>query len=103
MDPKLLFWTGALANMVVIVALAAAAVRARRRGDIRRHRRGMLAAAALVGLFLLSYALKLVWLGREEIERWSVTDVWILRIHELCVLAMLFAGGTFSSVRRAGS
>lgn len=93
MDPKLLYWTGAFANMGLIVALAWAGVRQRRRGDIARHRRRMLAAAALVGLFLVSYAVKLALLGREPLELWEREEVWILRAHETCVAAMLLGGG----------
>jgi hypothetical protein len=97
MDPKLLYWTGALVNMAVVVALAARGVQLRRRGEIARHRRHMLGAGALVGLFLVSYAFKLAWLGREALELWSPADVWVLRLHETCVLTMLLAGGFAAS------
>jgi len=93
MDPKVVYWTCALLNMAGVVALALAGVRARRRGDIERHRRCMLAAAALVLLFLLSYPVKLVWLGREEMAQWSSGAVLILRIHETFIFLMLVAGG----------
>ena len=93
MDPKVLFWTGALANMAVIVVLAFAGVRARRAGDIDRHRRMMQLAGALVGLFLVAYVFKLVFLGREDMSSWSTYAVWTLRFHETCVLVMLIAGG----------
>ena len=55
MDAKLLFWCVALANLAAIVAFALTGVLAVRRGDVRTHRRRMLIAAALVGLFLVSY------------------------------------------------
>ena len=61
-------------------------------GEYARHARAMRAAAVLVGAFLLSYALKLAFLGREEQGTWGRNAVWILRIHELCVFAMLIAG-----------
>lgn len=98
MDPKLLFWTGALVNMVVIVVLAFAGVRARRRGDIPLHRRLMLSCAGLVGFFLSSYVLKLAFLGREDLSLWSPYAVWVLRFHETCILLMLLAG--FLAARR---
>lgn len=98
MDPKLLFWTGALINMGVIVALAFAGVRARRRGEIALHRRLMLSGAALVGLFLSSYIFKVTFLGREDMSVWSTYAVWVLRFHETCILVMLIAG--FLAVRR---
>jgi len=93
MDPKLLFWTGALLNMGVIVCLAGWGVRQRRHGDVAAHRRSMLLAGSLVILFVLSYVLKLLFLGREDLAAWSATDLWILRVHELCVATMLLAGG----------
>jgi hypothetical protein len=53
----------------------------------------MLSAAALVGVFVLSYVVKLLVLGREDRSGWGATSIWVLRIHELCVFAMLLAGG----------
>ncbi len=94
MDPKLLFWTGALVNMGVIVALAAGGVWQRRRGNVAGHRRRMLAAAVLVALFVAAYLLKLLFLGREALESWSPGAVWMLRVHEACVAVMLAGGGT---------
>lgn len=98
MDPKLIFWTGAFANMSLIVALAFVGVRARRRGDIALHVRCMLTGAVLVAAFLLAYVWKLAFLGREDMDAWSGASVWVLRIHETCVLVMLVAGAL--AVRR---
>jgi uncharacterized membrane protein YozB (DUF420 family) len=92
MDPKTAYWTGAFVNMVVIVALAFRGVAKIRRGDIAGHRRAMLAAASLVGLFVASYVVKLFVLGREDLAVWSPGAVTTLRVHELCVLTMLVAG-----------
>ena len=94
MTANLVFWTVALANLGVVVACGARGVRAIRRGDARTHRRMMLAATALVGLFLLSYLLKVAWLGREDRSAWTAIDYAILYTHELCIAAMLVAGGT---------
>ena len=91
-DPKILFWTGALANMAAIVVLALLGVRARRRGDIEAHARSMVTAASLVVVFLVAYVLKLALLGREDMSVWSPHAVTVLRIHETCVLVMLVAG-----------
>ena len=93
MDPKLIFWTGAFLNMCAVVAFASAGVRQRRRGDIARHRRSMLTASGLVAFFLVSYLLKVPLLGRENLEVWSASAVWTLRIHETCIAVMLIAGG----------
>jgi uncharacterized membrane protein YozB (DUF420 family) len=94
MDARLSFWTAALALMGGVVACAAVGIARRRRGDIRGHRRSMLAAAALVGLFLLSYLLKVALLGHERISSWSEGDRLVLWIHEGCIAVMLGAGAT---------
>ncbi len=93
MDPKILYWTGAFANMGVVLVLAVLGVRRLRAGDAARHRRSMLTAGALVVAFLVSYVFKLMFLGREDLAVWSAPDRWILRFHELCVLTLLLAGG----------
>lgn len=93
MDPKLLFWTGALANLAVIVACGALGVRAIRRGDAATHRTLMVASAALVGLFLVSYVAKVAVLGGEDRSAWTALDHALLYVHELCIAVMLVAGG----------
>jgi uncharacterized membrane protein YozB (DUF420 family) len=93
MDPRLAYWSFALAVMAGVVAFAFTGVRAVRHGNVTRHRRCMLSAAALVGVFVLSYVVKLLVLGREDRSGWGATSIWVLRIHELCVFAMLLAGG----------
>jgi len=50
-------------------------------------------AASLVGLFLVSYAVKLPLLGREDRSLWGTSELWTLYAHELCIVAMLAAGG----------
>jgi hypothetical protein len=92
-EPKLLYWTGALVDLALVVGFAVSGVRARRRGDVPRHRRQMLVGAALVGLFLVSYLVKLLVLGREDMGAWSRSSIWVLRLHECCVFSMLVAGG----------
>ena len=93
MDPRLAYWTFALLDLVAVVGFAAAGVAAVRRGDVLRHRKRMLAAAALVGVFLLSYLVKLALIGREDLASWEPASIWMLRIHELWVFFMLIAGG----------
>lgn len=93
MDPKVAYWTGAWINMALVVAFVLAGVRQARRGDYARHRTRMLAATSLVGLFLLSYVVKLMLLGREQLELWSRMHVSVLRFHELCVAALVLGGG----------
>ena len=91
-DPKLAYWTAALANMLAIVALAGFAVARVRRREIAGHRRLMLVAAALVAVFLVSYLAKVWLLGREQLELWDPQYVYTLRFHETCVAVMVLAG-----------
>jgi uncharacterized membrane protein YozB (DUF420 family) len=92
-DPKVAYWTAALANMLAAVTLAVLGVRRIRRAEIAGHQRLMKTAALLVVLFVLSYGLKLVLLGREALELWEPRFVNVLRFHELCVATMVLAGG----------
>ncbi len=94
LDPKVLYWTGAWINMLAIVVLALWGVRKVRRREIAAHRRRMLGAAALVVVFLISYALKLLFLGREQLDTWAPTYRGILRFHEACIAVMIVAGGS---------
>lgn len=92
MDPKLIFWTFALADLGVLCGTALLGVRYARRGEIARHRRAMKIASLLIVVFIGSYLLKLQFLGREDLSVWSGLDVWVLRIHEVFVLLMLIGG-----------
>lgn len=49
-------------------------------------------ASWLVIAFLLSYVAKVALVGREDMAVWSQLDLWVLRFHELFVMAMLAAG-----------
>ena len=101
MDAKVVYWTGAFINFGLITALAVRGVRQIRRGDLARHRRSMLSCVALVGVFLVSYGIKLGVLGRENLAVWSGLDRGILQFHEACVLVMLIAGAVaITRVRR---
>jgi uncharacterized membrane protein YozB (DUF420 family) len=100
MDGKVIFWSGAFLNMLLIAGLAIHGVRCARRREFARHARAMRAAALLVAFFLLSYVSKLALLGREELETWSRASVDVLRFHELCVLAMLVGGGLALAIGR---
>jgi uncharacterized membrane protein YozB (DUF420 family) len=93
MDPKALYWTGALANMGVVLAIFLVGVRKLRSGDVAGHRRTMSIGAALIVAFLISYVLKVVLLGREDLATWSQLDRVVLWIHEACVTVVLLAGG----------
>ena len=88
------YWTAAWLNLLVIVLLASAGIREVRRREIARHRRRMLAAVGLVLAFLVSYPIKLLLLGREQLEPWGTGYVATLRFHELCVAAMMIGGLT---------
>lgn len=93
MDPKILFWTAAFANMTAIMVIATRGVRQIRRGEVARHRKSMLTCGGLVGLFLSSYVLKVILLGREDLSVWSSLHRGNLYFHETCVVSMLLLGG----------
>jgi uncharacterized membrane protein YozB (DUF420 family) len=95
MDPKLLFWCVALLDLGVVAGCAVAGVRAIRRGDVRVHRRCMLAASVLVAVFLAAYLLKVALLGKEDRSLWTRLDHTVLYVHESFVAAMLL-GGAFA-------
>jgi uncharacterized membrane protein YozB (DUF420 family) len=92
MNPNLAFWTAALVNLLAVTALVAIGIRNIRRGKLSQHRRCMKTAATLVTCFLGAYLLKVLWIGRERLSEWSGPAVAILRIHELCVFAMVVGG-----------
>lgn len=92
MDAHLAFWSLALANMALLVAVAARGVVLARRGRYRAHARAMRTAAALVLLFLLAYVAKRGLLGPEDLARWSPASLANLWVHESFVALMLVAG-----------
>jgi uncharacterized membrane protein YozB (DUF420 family) len=92
-DAKLVYWTLALVDLGAVAGCLLAGVRRIRRRDVRGHRRSALTASALVGLFLFSYALKLIFLGREDRSQWTALDRVVLYTHELCIATALVAGG----------
>jgi uncharacterized membrane protein YozB (DUF420 family) len=92
-DAKLVYWTGAFINMGVLAIFATRGVLQVRRGEIARHKRSMTIAATLVAAFVISYAFKVILLGKEDLSVWSSASINTLRFHELCVLVMLIAGG----------
>ena len=92
LDPKVIYWTFAFINMGFVVGLSLYAVAQIRAGNPARHRRMMLIASSLVVGFLVSYGLKLEFLGREDLSVWSDVAVWTLRFHECCVLVMVVGG-----------
>jgi len=100
MDARLAFWTVAFVDLVAAAALAVRGVALARRGELVRHARSMRAAALLVALFLAAYVGKLALLGREALATWSPAAIGVLRFHELCVLAMLLAGGAALALGR---
>jgi uncharacterized membrane protein YozB (DUF420 family) len=92
LDANVVFWTGALANMLVIVVLMAVGVSSVRAGNVTRHKRAMVTAMGLVAGFLIAYPLKVRLLGREDLSVWSDAAVRTLYFHEACVTLMLLTG-----------
>jgi len=98
MDANVAYWTAALLNMAVVMGFASSGLRHARRGDYVRHRARMVTAASFVLAFLVSYAIKLALLGREQLDQWTRSEVWTLRAHELCVLALVAGGITAGTI-----
>lgn len=92
MDANLVFWCLALLDLGAVVLCTAVGVARARAGEIEGHRRSMLAAVTLVGIFLLSYVVKLASLGREDRSDWAPLDYTVLYVHESFVVAMLLGG-----------
>jgi uncharacterized membrane protein YozB (DUF420 family) len=92
MDARLVFWTASLANLGAILACALVGLRLVRRGEVAAHRRCMLTASALVGLFLVAYLGKVALIGHEDRSAWSALDYAVLHVHELCIAGMLGGG-----------
>ncbi len=92
MNSNLAFWCFALLDLGAVVTCVALGVARVRAGDIAAHRRSMLGAVTLVGVFLLSYLVKLAVLGREDRSDWTSFDFAALYIHESFVAAMLLGG-----------
>lgn len=94
MTPKLLFWFLALALLGAVLASALAGWGKIRRGDVRGHRRALRRAMGLIGVFLLCYVAKVIFLGKEDLASWSRADLWVLWIHEAIVALMLVSGAS---------
>ncbi len=71
MDAKLVYWTAAMINFVALAGFARAGWQQVKRGDIAAHKRSMTIATCLVVGFLVSYGVKLAFLGREQMALWS--------------------------------
>lgn len=92
MDLKLVFWTAAIVDLLVVCVFAIRGVGYARRGEIARHKQSMKIGSLLICAFLVSYVFKVFFLGREDMSVWTTLDVWVLRIHEMFVLQMLLGG-----------
>ena len=92
-DPKVIYWTCAFINMGLVVGSVLYGLAQLKAGKPSRHRAMMITATCLVLGFIVSYGLKLYFLGREDLSVWSNTAVWVLRFHETCVFSMVVGGG----------
>jgi len=92
MDANLVFWCLALLDLGAVALCTAVGVARARAGEMEGHRRSMLAAVTLVGIFLLSYVVKLALLGREDRSAWTPLDYTVLYVHESFVVVMLLGG-----------
>lgn len=90
---KVAYWAFAWALLAAATVSGGLGWRAIRKEQLARHVTLMNRAITLVVLFLVSYPIKLLILGREELDTWSDAARLILRSHETAVAAMLIAGG----------
>jgi uncharacterized membrane protein YozB (DUF420 family) len=100
MNPKLLFWSWALANMGLVLGLGLRGWLAIHANQIDRHRRSMVWAGFWVVAFLAAYLVKSALLGREDLSVWSSFARTNLFVHEAFVGLMLLAGGFALSLGR---
>jgi len=92
-DARTAFWTFAIINMTSAFATAVIGVSYVRSKQIEKHRRMMRISAALVGLFVAAYGVKIFTLGRENLSAWTTLEVVVLRVHEAFIFTFLVAGG----------
>lgn len=92
MDPKLAFWTFSLLELGIAAGCAVGGFLGIRQGKYALHRRLMKSAAAFICLFLVSYLLKLTFLGREDFDRWTQDDLMVLRVHESLMFVVIVCG-----------
>ena len=90
---KLIFWSFAFFCLSMTSLSWLVGFRLIRRGEIERHKRAMKTGGCFIVLFLLSYVAKLLFLGREDLDLWSSSALWTLRIHEVFMLVVLLGGG----------
>ncbi|MCB1033482.1 MAG: DUF420 domain-containing protein [Acidobacteria bacterium] len=100
MSSHLSFWGLALILFASITASTLLGWREIRRGNVQRHRRLMNLAGALVGVFVLLYVGKVIFLGREDLSHWSPWDLAILRIHETFIAVMILSAGSARWIAR---
>ncbi len=97
MTPNLAFWLFAFILTSIVLALGLWGAAFARKGELAKHRTRMVWACNLILLFVLAYALKMLFLGREDKSEWSSFYHAILYIHEFFVACML-AGGLYARV-----
>lgn len=93
MTPRTWFWLYAFALTAAIIAVAAIGVRHARKGNYQTHRARMNAVCWMVLVFVLSYVLKVAFLGKEDLDTWETGYVVTLRVHESFIAIMLVCGG----------
>lgn len=97
---SLVYWSLA---WLIFCCVAASGLRAwwfARRGQLAEHGRWMRLAISLVGIFLATYVVKVLVLGRETLDTWPRAAVIALRVHESLVLLMLVSGAAAWRISR---
>lgn len=89
---NLIFWLYAYALTLCALFLAFRAVKKVRRGDYAGHAKQMDYAITLILVFVASYVLKVIILGREPKTNWELPHFIVLYIHEAFIACMLVSG-----------
>lgn len=97
---SLVYWSLAWLIFCCVAASGLRGWQFARRGQLAEHGRQMRLAIRLVGLFLATYAVKVLVLGREDLDTWPRAAVVTLRVHESIVLIMLVAGAVAWRISR---
>ncbi len=93
MTPRLIFWLYAMVLTCGIIGCAFVGISHARNGRYQLHRLWMNASSWIIVGFVGSYILKVIFLGKEDLQTWDSFYVVTLRIHEFFIAVMLGCGG----------
>lgn len=92
MSPTLVYWTVVFVWLLLTLSIALRGRALVRRKRVMPHHRLMRIALYMIVLFLISYPIKVVVLGRADISSWSLLMRIVLHVHETLMITMVVAG-----------